>query len=422
MGQFVSQLCDRSMTLGLLWIFTEQQKTDLIPWFLGASALPHVLTLGVVGRWIQRQGALRVLVQMDNLRGLFFCLIAALWFWVPGSSAFHLLFLLSFLSNIAASFFNPAIFMIPASIQNPASMKPEDFVAKLNAFLQLMFSVANVAGPLLTLSLGALISKEFFLPSLFLLNGVSYAVAAYYEKKVVLLKAESALEATSLPSQVDSKAQKSLWHVATQDSLLALMLFGFLCSNLFLSPLMVFLPRFASEKFSGHLGVYSSIEGALALGTVIGGLWLTLKTLGHPLTAPRMFMRALESGLMGVASFYLFFVLTKNLVISEVSLLILGTSLSVANVQIITLFQYKLESSDLPQFMSLVNLIGMAALPVSMIVLGMTQSRFSLTETSLFCAGALLLVTLVLVINLEKSIKRRGAFSSKDSHTVPDKA
>ena len=414
-------------------------RAELIPWFLGVCALPHLILVPWAGRWVEKWTPLRTLVLTDQSRALLFLFVALFWFYIPqfngaltnsmtnSSVALVVLFSLNFVSNIGACLFNPAIYSIPVLLPAPVGETQENFTGHLNGILQLMISVSSVLGPLLTLALGALFSEKVSLPLLFLLNAVSFWGAAVLESKIKLGPGKNQ---TSKDSSLDSlrgkvnagftpkSAARTPWLVTRRNPLIFVMLFGFLASNLFLAPLMVFLPLYATERFAGQLGIYSGFEMALALGTVMGGAWMSISNWASAENSS-LLLRRLSWGLGSLALFYIFFSISSHALVAAVLLWGLGLVLSLANVLIMTLFQSKTPESDLPVFMSVVNLIGMASLPVSMTVLGILQKHFSVTSLAIFCSASLGIVTSWLIFHLEKSRAHPDASSSKAPHIDP---
>ena len=61
-----------------------------------------------------------------------------------------------------------------------------------------------------------------------------------------------------------------------RDSLLRVMIGGFLGMNLFFGPLLVFLPLFAKAAYGGNIGTLASLETSLGAGTALGGVFLAL--------------------------------------------------------------------------------------------------------------------------------------------------
>lgn len=98
-GQMSSQVCERIMSIGLVWFLMEQFGAIIVPWYLAVGALPHLLLLHRTPRWVDRLGALRCLYLTDFLRGLLFIIAAmsvVVMDWHEGSSFLWLIFILSF--------------------------------------------------------------------------------------------------------------------------------------------------------------------------------------------------------------------------------------------------------------------------------------------------------------------------------------
>jgi hypothetical protein len=115
-GQLVSQVCDRMMTLGLVWIITTRMSVSWVPWFLAAGALPHLALGWKAGEVASRWGALNTVVWTDLARGALFLVATFGWPAFQGDGLLPALFVLTLISNSASALFNPAMFSLPASL------------------------------------------------------------------------------------------------------------------------------------------------------------------------------------------------------------------------------------------------------------------------------------------------------------------
>src|SRR4051812_15887677 len=71
-AQFLSQICDKLMLVGVLWLLAEKHDPKWVPWFVAIGALPHLLLAATAPRLISRLGLLKTVVWTDVVRGLFF--------------------------------------------------------------------------------------------------------------------------------------------------------------------------------------------------------------------------------------------------------------------------------------------------------------------------------------------------------------
>jgi MFS family permease len=373
-GQLISQACDKMMSVGLVWMFAVRYATDILPWFLGFSALPHLCLAWKAGPWATRWGQIRTLVATDLFRAVLYSGLAVAWVGLGPSHQLASLFAVSFAANIGSAFFNPAI------LATPVVLAEKEELQQLTAMVDSCFSLGNILGPLLC----ALLYPWIGLRGLFLFNGISYGLAA-------VLEAGIRPRSTGIAGDAPAETPDSPLQILSGDWVIAMMLVGFLASNLFLAPLMVFLPLFVKSAYHGNISLLASLETALGLGTVAGGLFLSTFRLDS-----RIGLK-IAVGMAAVAVTYLGFVVSPSPWFAIVCLATLGFFLAVTNVFSMTLFQTRLAPRNIVTLMSLVNLISVASLPLSMTAIGMVVGFASIEAIALVCGASLLAVTLVVI-------------------------
>lgn len=379
-GQLISQVCDKMMTVGLIWVLTERASLAVIPWFLAVSALPHLLLAWKAGHWTNLLGPLKTVIWADWIRAAIFAVLAAVWPRVAPGSELAVLFAASFLSNLAGALFNPAIMSLPLYLGEAAALQ------QLTAVIDSCFSLGNIVGPLCS----ALLYPWIGLRGLFLFNGLSYALAAALESGVLTRLPAGAGESSEPGSQ-----PAAMGELLRGDSLLRVMLGGFLGMNLFFGPLLVFLPLFAKAAYGGTIGTLASLETALGAGTALGGVVLTLIPFGQKPGAK------ICAAMSVMAAAYVSFTLTRAAWQGCACLAALGFFLATANVFILNLFQSRPAPRDVPVVLSMVNMISTASLPFSMAAMGLLVGRMEVRSLAVACSCMLLLVTALLATNRE---------------------
>ena len=380
-GQLISQVCDKMMTVGLVWVLIQRASLEAIPWFLAASALPHLLLAWRAGHWTTLMGPLKTVIRADWIRAAIFTGLALTWPRVPPGAELAVLFAASFAANLASALFNPAIMSLPLYLGEASVLQ------QLTALIDSCFSFGAVLGPIFS----ALLYPWAGLRGLFLINGLSYAFAAVLESGVL----------TSLPASAGggdaatARAASGMGELLRGDSLLRVMLGGFLGMNLFFGPLLVFLPLFVTAAYGGTINTLASLETSLGAGTALGGVFLSLVRFDSKAGLK------ISLGMLLMAFSYVGFTLTRAPWQGCACLAALGFFLATANVFILNLFQTRPEPRDVPTVMSMVNLISTASLPVSMGVLGLLVGRVEVRRLALSCSCMLMLVTAFLVSNRE---------------------
>jgi len=376
-GQAISQICDKMMTVGLVWVIVSLGSLRLVPWFLAAGALPHLLFSRPAAKWINKLGPLKTVVSMDAARGAVYLAAWAAWAAWPKMA---LLFGATILANCASALFNPAILSLPTFLPRSKS----GLLSQLTAMLDSCFSLGNVLGPVAA----ALLYPWIGLGGLFLANALSYFFAAGLESRIKSAqrtKNDLPLGVTpAAPQPGSSRLDSGLRRNDEKDSLIRFLLAAFFLMNLAFTPILAFLPLFAKYRFAGGIGILSAMETSLGLGMAGGSLVLSLTRLDGK-AGPRLI-----ASLFSVSIMYILFALNRSPYLACAALFLLGSALSVLNVTILTLFQTRPREEEVPAIMGWVNLISVGAIPLSMALMGGLVESANLGALALVCAATLL--------------------------------
>src|SRR4051794_13425751 len=68
-SQLVSALCDKMMSIGLIWYLSHEFSINVVPWYLAVSFLPHLFMAFFSTNFINRIGALKTVIASEFFRG-----------------------------------------------------------------------------------------------------------------------------------------------------------------------------------------------------------------------------------------------------------------------------------------------------------------------------------------------------------------
>lgn len=381
--QLLAQLSDKMTSLGLIWFITTQFGEEWLSWYLVIGGLPHLLFSSYSGTLIQRLGAFRIVVFADLLRSLLFLSSAYILATEITEGSLYIIVFVVFLSNIFSAFFNPAILTLPLELEE------KDRVQILTARLTTMTSLAMVIGPIL----GLLFFNEFGIKGLFYISFLAYLVSglcAYKVRKMIYPKSKSFdFSAAPAKNKYSEAPILNLMESLRRNELIFVMLIVFLFMNLFLSPLQVLMPAMAKNIFHNSLNSLAYMEMVLGVGTVLGGLLLSIYTISKR----ELFW--VWGLLLVFAVSYIIFLFQKHLVLNLLFLFIMGLCLGLVNVLIIHLFQEHPRKEDVPYIMSVTNLISTASVPFSLTALALLQRSISVEKLGLLSALAFVGVVLL---------------------------
>ncbi len=385
-AQGLSQVCDRMMLLGVIWVITTSNRAEWSAWFLAFGALPHLLMYFWTPRLIQKWDALRLILFSDLARGIILIFSSVLFLGPWEDWWLVVLFILSFGINTFAALFNPAILVLPTRISSNS-----EITKRMTAAVESCFAFSGVVAPLISIA----VYHAIGLAGLILVNGLSYLLAWWIEKGISPFKTQDS------PSQESQKEIVTIRSINQRAPVIVAMLAGFLLLNLCLGPLLVLIPLYAVNIYHGTLKTVGSLEMALALGTLAGGIFLSVFQKGS-VTLKKIFFCLILNSI-----FYFLFTLMPQHQLGLLSLFLLGFALATANVFIIQFFQSLSLPSELPVVMNAVNVIGVATLPLSLAVFGFVIQSYP--ESLMRIANVASGLSLILVISLGAILLLRKA-------------
>lgn len=383
-SQLISTICDKMMSIGLVWFLTTKFSINIVPWFLAVSFLPHVFMSFFTAKIINKFGVLKTVIGTEFFRALVLFIFYACLFSLPESSSSFLtaLFIAVFFVGIGSSLFNPAILSLPPLLVS------DEQVPGLNALLDTSFSLSNILGAAFSIFL----LNIFDIKALVLINAISFVVAGILQSLVS--KKEVITSTATTDSSADQKSIGTM-EVLKKYTLIRRMLISFLLLNIIFTPILVMIPWFVENVYKGTGADLSIIEGAMGVGAFLTGLVLTI-TATNIQENKRIGIVTAVCFLFGL--FFQMFSLTKTTAEGAAIMFMIGVLLTFLNVQVLTFFQTSLEEREVPAIMIAVNLISAASMPLSMTISGFLFPRvdipnFALISGLILCLAAFFLPT-----------------------------
>ncbi len=364
-SQLISTVCDKMMSIGLVWFLTTKFSINVVPWFLAVSFFPHVFMSFYSPKIISRLGILQTVIMTEYFRAFILLGFYLLLFLIPENSQPFLvtLFASMFLVGIGSSLFNPAILSLPPKLV------PAEQVPGLNALLDTSFSLSSILGAAFSIFL----LNIFDIKALVLINALSFALAGFLQGRVDKID--------SPEENVEAPNAETTMGILRKHKLIRRMLISFLFINLILSPIFVMIPWFVENVYKGNGSDLATIEGAMGLGAFLTGLALTL-TATNIKEDKRVGMVTVVSFLFGL--FFQIFSLTTATAEGAAIMFMIGVLSTFLNVQVLTFFQTSLAENEVPAIMVAVNLISSAALPLSFTITGLIFPIVDIPKLALF--------------------------------------
>ncbi len=387
-SQLVSAICDKMMSIGLIWYLTKEFGINVVPWYLTVSFLPHLLMAFYSTSIINKIGALKTVIASEFFRGivlliLFFSIGI---FNLQGGTLLISLFVVAFFVGIGTSLFNPAMLSLPPKLVNAEK------VVGLNALIDTSMSVSTILGATVAIFLLNFINLQ----NLILVNAISFIFAGILQ---LGLKEINKISNDEIAPDLDD------YHpllVLNKYPSVARILISFLFLNLVFTPLLVMIPWYVEKIYLGDSGSLALLEGSMGAGALIAGVIVSFTSFQIS-DEKRNGMIAGISFLFG--ALFLLFAFSMSTWHGAIILLAVGFLTTFLNIQILTYFQMGiLKDEEVPAIMTAVNIISAASVPLSLSFSGLIFPHIYIPNFAKISGIIIVIMSLFLPMFLQGSV------------------
>ncbi len=388
-GKIISQIGDDFYAIALSWwILQNTNSPGIMGFFLLTSVLPGLFFGFYAGAVVDRQNRKNIMIITDILRGLLIFVIFIL-------SYMELLkvwqvFVIGGILSFITSFFDPAAQAIIPQLVDKTELP------KANSLNQMITGVCSVLGPVL----GAATVSLFGVSTVFLLNGLSYLISAFFEKMVrYKVPGISDTKQTIFQDMKEGiaflKGKKEILRIIT---IIA-------AAHFFLGSLMVVFPFLANKLHGVGVKNLGYIETMLGVGFLIGALFISKRKVKAMKELYLIFM-IMFIGIcftaIGVLQFTAFLSIMPYLLI----FLLIGSTISIASIFWQSLLQYQTPEYMTGRVFGIATLAGNVSSPIAYGLFGILLDYSEIWSIMFACGGSLILLSLTLLISL-KSFRLR---------------
>ncbi|WP_371372277.1 MFS transporter [Thalassotalea aquiviva] len=389
-GQLISQLGMQAYTIAMMfWLMENAKSSILMSTMMILSILPSSLLGPLAGVFADIYSKKKIIILTDFLRGLSVFALFILIFWEFNNNLIILAFgFVSIILGISRAFFQPTVdSLIPELVS-------QEKLSKTVAAFQSSAQFSNIIGQLL----GGILYRLFGAPLLFLFDSISYIFSAISQAFIKTTDKEKRIskDIKSTFSEYKENLVIGLKYVKSNKGMFPSMLFAS-SVNLFLAPIMLFLPFHVTEQIQEKANWYGFLLAAMALGSILG-YWvsasISLKSLGRTF---KMFV-----GMLSIAIGIYLLSQSKISFHSLFSICIVGLGLGLFNLQSITLFQEGTPDELRGRVMSLLMAVSSALLPLGLLLSGFLGTLIN-NDTALifmFSSVSILVITILSFLNL----------------------
>ena len=370
-----SQLASRMHSLILIWIIYKWTNSALIVGVaMVAASLPAVLIAPFAGSMVDRHNKIAVMMIADFFR-LIIVLIFAYLFYINILDT-KLLIIGTIGISLASAFFNPAsLAVIPSLVK-------EDEITQANAIEQISGSASSIIGPLFGSAIIAVLGVTnafigagimFLISVLFLLNikDINYAV-----KEVTTTMLEDIKVGIRLVKKY---------------AIVHKMILKMAVVNFFFSSLTIIIPVVAKADVKVIAYLMSAIGAGMLVGSlVLSGAKLSIK----PGTI-------LSASFVAIGGAFIIAGFTPLLVPQLIEMFVIGFSLNVFNITLISLYQIRLPRESLGKIMSLIIAVSLSLQPISYGIMGAVMGYIG-TFYAFIISGTIILLSAIGVYRLKE--------------------
>lgn len=362
LGQAVSQLGNGVGFIALMWWVQIETGSAMS---LGVLAMVQTLVAfllspisGVIADRLSRK---HIIIVTDIIRGLVNCLFAyAIWNniltmpWVLVGAA---------INAACGQFFGPSI---TASIPQ---LVPSELLEKANSLRQMTGNLSNIFG----FAVGGILVALFGIPTLMLVNGISFLVSALSEMFITIPAVQ---EKAKLNLKLFIDDLKSGFKYVKNDGILFKIMQVMVIINFAFVPFFVLLPKFVEEYLGASSHVFGYISSAQVIGMLIGALILTLTRLVHRNIWIIKWGIAIQAIVLCVSPLF-------PAQIWQIQLLtfgVYGVLNSIVNIFFFSAIQRKVDPAFLGKIFSLLTAMGLGLQPVASVLSGIFANWFGIAS------------------------------------------
>ncbi|MGD8781305.1 MAG: MFS transporter [Ignavibacteria bacterium] len=360
-GQTVSQIGAQIFSIALMfWIKHETGSATLMGLVMTVSMLPAALLGPISGAIVDNLPRKKMIITADVINGMFSILLSAIVYFslLPVDTTIVVIFVMSTISGILFSIFNPAI---TSSIPD---LVPEDKLQAANSMQESIHQLSLFIGQ----ALGGIFYTLFGAPLLFLFDGITYLFSAGSESFIDFPKREIKKHATVKETFEHYKKEtlegiKYVW----DEKGIRFIFLSFAVLTFFIMPFIVLLPFYVEDTLGLNPSWYGYIFGAFGLGSILGyGASGILNPKGKFRVISVLTAFVIVGGLMPL------FGIILNEYVAIVLMLIIGMADGYFTVNIITVLQLKIKPEMRGRVFAVLNSLSLGLAPASMALAGVT--------------------------------------------------
>lgn len=347
-----------------------------------ASVLPGLVIGPFAGALIDKWPRKPLIILPDVVRGIVVMAVTILS--AVGLLEIWHLVTAAIMLSLGSAFFDPTVQAIIPQIVT------EDQLPKANALNQMVGGISTVIGPIL----GGVAVGFLGFTNVFLINGLSYLISAFFEGFMIISPvAEAQMKQNNI---IDDLKEGYRFLASSKKIMIIIGVIGI--SHFFIGSLMVILPFLANNLTGEGVRNLGSLQTMLGIGLILGTVFINIKKK----TILRDFGLFIFIALVGTCYIGIGLVYNFNLLLIypyTICMGVIGIAIANASVYWQSSLQLNTPNYIAGRIFSLSTMIGNISMPVAYGLYGLLLNQFSIASLMLFSGFSLVGISFFLMYN-----------------------
>lgn len=356
-GQLVSQIGNRLYLIALGWYFVSvlNNNSGLFMLFI-ISSLPSLLFGALAGPLVEKWNKKHTIIVCDILSGILVALLG--WVVYSGFKSSAVIYIICFLLNTVNLLFSPSVNSILPSIL------PENKMQQGVSYMKVITSLGQILGA----AVGGILVGFIGVYMTIVINSVSFFLSAFSE---MFIRYKPVAARISRKFIEDFKG--GLSYIRNRELVKHVLIIS-VCSNLFITPLLVGLPILVNDVLHMDAVYYGIADAMFPLGAICIAVFLSYKT------GKIKPLLSFGQGILGIAFCFISVSLINNYYYLLIAMTLYGVFTNYINIRIITYFIQTVDVDFRGRFFSILESFSYSSLSLSYVLISLLSQIFSTKE------------------------------------------
>ncbi len=404
-GQLITLLGNSILNIAsMFWIKHQTGSASLMGLLMMAYMIPGAILGLISGVFADRYSRWKIIVFSDLIRGVLTLGFAIYVLIMPEAidTTIFMLFVISIISGIIISFFNPAV---SASIPQ---LVPADKLGHSNSIVLSTNQISNMVGQ----GIGGILFRILGAPYIFLINGIGFIYAGISEMFIRIPQ--------EFPEKNNEKGKiANIFHDIKEGLRFILdnrgMTYALIGSSIVMflfGPLIVLLPFFVEDYLKAATDWYGYLVAGLSVGSAIGYATGSIKVKGHVRSSILILFLIIAFVLWGILGFM------TDKIIALMMMILFGFFNGFIIVNVITILQQSTPDNIRGRVFSVFTTINTGLMPLGMGLAGIIADLLDKNIPIMFLASAIISLIIIVICAFSRQYRKFLAYEAPKENKV----